>query len=74
VTAPVDRQAFRAWVRAHHPDVGGDPREFAAGLQQWQTRAGEGGAAVQVAGFRSHHGLWPLARWWQRRRRDRRVL
>ncbi|MET8850525.1 hypothetical protein [Amycolatopsis sp. NPDC004625] len=26
------RAAFRAFVRAHHPDAGGDPAEFAAGL------------------------------------------
>ncbi|WP_284745307.1 hypothetical protein [Amycolatopsis sp. RTGN1] len=33
------RAAFRAFVRAHHPDVGGDPAEFAAGLARF--RAGE---------------------------------
>ncbi|MEU8638340.1 hypothetical protein AB0C38_39680 [Amycolatopsis sp. NPDC048633] len=33
------RAAFRAFVRAHHPDVGGDPAEFAAGLAR--LRAGE---------------------------------
>lgn len=27
-----DRRALRAFVRAHHPDVGGDPAEFVAGL------------------------------------------
>ncbi|HLI37305.1 MAG TPA: hypothetical protein VKV80_08180 [Streptosporangiaceae bacterium] len=29
---PEERQAFRAFVRASHPDVGGDPAAFAAGL------------------------------------------
>ncbi|MEV6642215.1 hypothetical protein [Amycolatopsis sp. NPDC051371] len=33
------RAAFRAFVRAHHPDVGGDPAQFAAGLARF--RAGE---------------------------------
>ena len=27
-----DRAAFRAYVKAHHPDRGGDPDAFAAGL------------------------------------------
>ncbi|MBE7189148.1 hypothetical protein [Jatrophihabitans endophyticus] len=26
------RAARRAYIRAHHPDAGGDPRTFAAGL------------------------------------------
>ncbi|WIV56635.1 hypothetical protein [Amycolatopsis nalaikhensis] len=30
------RAAFRAFVRAHHPDVGGDPAEFAAGLARFR--------------------------------------
>ncbi|MGV9362391.1 hypothetical protein [Amycolatopsis sp. NPDC003731] len=31
-----DRAAFRAFVRANHPDVGGDPPEFAAGLARFR--------------------------------------
>lgn len=31
-----DRAAFRAFVRANHPDVGGDPAEFAAGLARFR--------------------------------------
>ena len=31
-SAPEERAAHRRWVRDHHPDVGGDPEEFAAGL------------------------------------------
>lgn len=31
------RTAFRAFVRAHHPDVGGDPAEFAAGLARFRA-------------------------------------
>jgi len=31
------RAAFRAFVRAHHPDVGGDPAEFAAGLARFRA-------------------------------------
>jgi len=29
---PEERRAFRAFVRVSHPDVGGDPAAFAAGL------------------------------------------
>lgn len=31
------RAAFRAFVRAHHPDVGGDPDVFAAGLAEFRA-------------------------------------
>lgn len=34
------RAAFRAFVRAHHPDVGGDPAVFRAGLAAFATLAG----------------------------------
>jgi hypothetical protein len=35
---PAERAAFRAFVKANHPDRGGDPDIFAAGL----TRFGRG--------------------------------
>lgn len=38
------RAALRAFVRAHHPDVGGDPEVFRAGL-----------AAHRAAGHRPRH-------------------
>jgi hypothetical protein len=56
-------QDFRAWVRTHHPDVGGDPAEFAAGLERRRR------AAAEVTVFRSRGGWWPLARWLRRRMR-----
>jgi hypothetical protein len=31
-SAPDSRAALRAFVRTHHPDVGGDPEAFRAGL------------------------------------------
>ncbi|GAB3280570.1 hypothetical protein [Parasphingorhabdus pacifica] len=34
----VDRAAFRAFVRANHPDVGGDPEVFAAGVAEFRAR------------------------------------
>ncbi|QGK69526.1 hypothetical protein GIY23_08315 [Allosaccharopolyspora coralli] len=37
--APTERAAFRAYVRAHHPDVGGDPQAFATGLARWREGA-----------------------------------
>ena len=42
---PEERAAYRRWVRDHHPDVGGDPEEFAAGLarlREGTSRAGSG--------------------------------
>ena len=35
--APEQRSAFRAFVRDHHPDRGGDPEAFAAGLELFRT-------------------------------------
>lgn len=33
------RAAFRRFVRAHHPDVGGDPLAFTAGLARLRAEA-----------------------------------
>ncbi len=40
-----ERAAFRAFVREHHPDRGGDPAAFAAGL----ARFGRGAADPRPA-------------------------
>lgn len=70
---PAD-QDFRAWARAHHPDVGGDPAEFVAGLGRWRRAAG-GRRVAEVTVFRSGWGGWLFTRWVMRRRRTtRRVL
>jgi hypothetical protein len=72
----LDRRAFRAWVRSHHPDAGGDPGEFAAGLAWWRQQlssTGNGAAGEDVSVFRTRGGLWLARRWWQRRRRPPRV-
>jgi hypothetical protein len=72
-----DRREFRAWVRAHHPDRGGDPESFVAGLVAWRQRRrparNVGAARADVTVFRTQHGLWRLRRWWQRHRGPRRV-
>jgi hypothetical protein len=41
-----ERAAFRAFVREHHPDRGGDPAAFAAGLARF-GRGPEGAPPVQ---------------------------
>ena len=33
---PEQRAAFRAFVRDHHPDRGGDPRAFAEGVARYR--------------------------------------
>lgn len=40
---PDSRAAFRAYVRANHPDVGGNAAEFAAGLQRFRAAPGPAG-------------------------------
>jgi hypothetical protein len=79
------RTAFRAWVRSHHPDAGGDPAEFTAGLAAWRRRLSVAGvrtpavrtararAAQDITVFRTQGGLWLMRRWWQRRHRPPRV-
>ncbi len=67
-----DREEFRAWVRAHHPDVGGDPEEFVAGLERRRRVAGRGPAAAEVSVFRTRGGLWLVIRWVRRRRHGHR--
>jgi hypothetical protein len=38
---PEARAAFREFVRTHHPDVGGDPAEFAEGLARFRAGRSE---------------------------------
>ena len=39
-----EQRDFRAWVRTHHPDAGGDSDAFVAGLTAWRQRHAEAGA------------------------------
>ncbi|MQY06709.1 hypothetical protein [Actinomadura macrotermitis] len=64
-----ERAAFRAWARAHHPDAGGDPAEFAAGLQHWRRRAARPAGEVVLV----RRGRWPLSALRRRRERRRRA-
>jgi hypothetical protein len=56
------RQEYRAFLRASHPDRGGDPEVFAAELRHWRALlAGEAGAPdgePRVTAFR--RGPWPV--------------
>lgn len=36
---PDARRRYRAFIRANHPDAGGDPEVFAAGLERLRARA-----------------------------------
>lgn len=77
------RREYRAFVRASHPDRGGDPELFASELRRWQAAldpsAGSGGSGEprthRVTAFR--RGPWPvrcgraLAAAVRRRRRTR---
>jgi hypothetical protein len=75
---PAGMRAFRAWVRAHHPDLGGDPEAFAEGLRQWRARMAGlrpvPGPPVVVTGYRRRRGVVGWVAHWQRRRRRLRSL
>lgn len=65
------REEFRAWVRAHHPDVGGDPQAFTAGLEAWRDRlAGRlprpTVTYTEVTVFRRRSRHLPVRRWLRR--------
>ncbi len=69
VAGAEERRAFRAFVRSHHPDVGGDPVLFAAGLAAWRG----GPPTGEVMFFRRRRGVAGLiARCLARRTRGRR--
>lgn len=70
------RRAFRAFVRTQHPDRGGDPAVFAAGVTAY--RRYQQPAVGHVVFYRRRRGLAVLAGYWldrrARRRRPPRVL
>lgn len=65
------RAAERAFVRAHHPDVGGDPAAFAAGLAALRAdrTPGPAPAVTVVATRRLRKAPARLLRRWRRARR-----
>ncbi|WP_439378480.1 hypothetical protein [Amycolatopsis lexingtonensis] len=64
---PEGRAAFRAFVRAHHPDVGGDPAEFAAGLARFREPADDSRFDAPVSFVRRRRGLAALVSRFRRR-------
>jgi hypothetical protein len=79
--APDRRAAFRAFVREHHPDRGGDPAEFAAGMERFRSERGAdvvpGSGDLPVAPVPADPLPFPvrvgvaLIRTWRRRHEDR---
>ncbi len=64
------RLARREFVRAHHPDTGGDPEVFWRGLQAFD-RPGPGTGGVRVVAVRSHRPLLAaVLLMWRRYRRQ----
>ena len=73
-TPEANRTAFRRWALRHHPDHGGDPVIFAAGVARYRVVSGPGapvGPRPRVV--RRHTSLSLLVRW-ARRRRIHRVV
>ncbi len=73
---PAERRRRRALLRAHHPDLGGDPEEFIRVLAELQAG---GTTAVPAPGdevrfVRRPRGFARVTAWWQRRRRPPRVI
>lgn len=72
-----ERAAFRAWVRDHHPDRGGDPQAFAAELRRRRGRERVRGTALPgapIVGVQRRYGpVEAVRRWRYRRDRARRL-
>lgn len=75
------RRAFRAFVLAHHPDRGGDPDVFAAGVEAYRSGADPGPAVddprydAEIVFYRPPRGAMAIVhrvrRRWRRRRHPR---
>ncbi|GAB2748439.1 hypothetical protein GCM10027174_23440 [Salinifilum aidingensis] len=72
---PAARRAVREFARRHHPDAGGDPAVFAAGIERLRRGAAAerpGASNGSVHFVRRPPGLITrLRRWWARRNRTR---
>jgi hypothetical protein len=64
---PEERRRRRALLRAHHPDLGGNPEEFIRLMDA--MRAGGSAASSSPRGevrfVRRPHGLARIAAWWR---------
>lgn len=65
------RRAFREFARAHHPDRGGDPAVFAAGVAAHRARQSPPRAGREVVFVRRRRGLRILTGWGRDRRARR---
>jgi hypothetical protein len=76
---PEERRHRRAVLKAHHPDLGGDPAEFirvAAALDGGGERSAPAPTPVgdDVRFVRRPRGLGRVTAWYRRRRRPPRVI
>ncbi|MDS1272418.1 hypothetical protein RIF23_19190 [Lipingzhangella sp. LS1_29] len=74
-----ERARYRQWVRRNHPDLGGDPTVFAAGMASWRRgRDPDAPGTGPVHVFRAPRTplgvLLRGVRRWYARRRGRRVV
>lgn len=68
-----ERRAYRAFLRATHPDLGGDPDAFVAGLARWRAAAPPPAPTTGAVSF--HHrrrGVGVFLDWLLEARRRRR--
>jgi len=54
-----ERKQRRAFIRAHHPDVGGDSADFIAGLARFDPPDATGPAQVQLRVYLVPDQPWP---------------
>ena len=70
--SPEERRRRRALLRAHHPDLGGDPEEFIRLMAALRDGTATAPPAPDVRFVRRPRGLARVTAWWDRRRRRRR--
>ena len=70
------RREFRRFARTNHPDRGGDPEVFAAGLAEFRrrldaVRPGTRPGSADLVFHRRRRGLRVVTGWWDDRRARR---
>lgn len=74
---PEERRRRRQLLKAHHPDLGGDPEEFIQALTSFQAAGHRPAAATpatdKVRFARRPRGLARVTAWYRRRHRPPRV-
>ncbi|SNR95132.1 hypothetical protein SAMN06893096_1018 [Geodermatophilus pulveris] len=66
--SPDERRRWRAELRRHHPDLGGDAEQFLRTLRAWESRPASALAGAEVRFVHRPRGARRVLAWWRARR------